>query len=812
MLKTRVLTGLSAVLLACSLRVQAQDETAAPNASATEIASGAIVIDGDKLELHLDRKMRSIGNASIHQGKQDIFGDEIEYDVQNDELHVSGNVRIETEGATVTGPELHMRLSESIGDMRDASITLTQTIARKEHAETTDTLTSNDQNQPMGSAGAYSGAARSSPNMDFQDVGAPASSAFTNIKAPSQSRVDAKTLFFEGPDKKRLKDARFTTCAAGVDDWYIKASELKLNDYTESATAKNGYVEFKGVPIIYSPWIGFSYNSQRKSGFLAPTYGTTSRSGFEVSLPYYWNIAPNMDATITTRVLSKRGTQLQGQLRYLEENYAGVADLQLLPGDNQTGANRYYANLKHQQTLGNGWSAGYNYEKASDNQYFSDLSTRIITTSRVLLPQQVYVNYGNENWQFNAIAQKFQTLDGVSFPYERVPQMTLIGNQYYGNSKANLYSQFVAFQTNPANPLATTLATGTRATAYPSLSHQFDRTYGYITPKIGMHMTSYTFNNDPNNIGSQQRAVPIVSVDSGLFFDRDMQIAGKDYSQTLEPRLFYVYAPNRDQSLLPLYDTSLLDLNFSSLFTENQFTGNDRVNNANQVSFGLTSRFIETNTGTQRLSLSLGQRYYFADQKVALDYSNPAAFRKSDSSDIIAGVSANLKTSWKVDAFWQYNTQDGRSVRQSLSTRYNPEPGKSLNLSYSNRSDLVASPLNYNNNRGLIAPNLGTDIDQFNLSAQWPLGSGWYGVGRVNYSIREKQVIETLAGVEYNAGCWITRSVIQRVSTATADANYALFFQLELGGLASIGSDPLSLIKRGVPGYVNSRLLPDAYQ
>jgi LPS-assembly protein len=803
MLKTRVLTGpiamLSAVLLACSMRVQAQDEVMPPTDSTQDIANGAIVIDGDKLELHLDRKMRSFGNASIHQGKQDIFGDEIEYDVQNDELHVTGNVRIEMEGAKVTGPELHMRLSESIGEMRDASITLTQTMSRKESAESTDTLSGNNSSQPMGSADAYSDAARSSKNIDFQDVGGPAASALGALKAPQQSRVDAKTLFFEGPDKKRLKDARFTTCAAGVDDWYIKASDLKLNDYSESAVARNGYVEFKGVPILYSPWIGFSYNSQRKSGLLAPTYGTTTRSGFEVSLPYYWNIAPNMDATITTRVLSKRGTQLQGQLRYLEENYAGTADLQLLPGDNQTGENRYYANLKHQQNFGNGLSAGYNYEKASDNQYFSDLSTRIITTSRVLLPQQVFVNYGNANWQFNALAQKFQTLDGVSFPYERLPQMTLIGNEYYGNTKANLYTQFVAFETNQANPLARALPTGTRATAYPSLTHQFNRTYGYITPKIGMHMTSYTLNNDPNNIGSQQRAVPIASIDSGLFFDRDLQIAGRDYSQTLEPRLFYVYAPNRDQSMLPLYDTSLLDLNFSSLFTENEFTGNDRINNANQVSFALTSRFIESSTGTQRLSVSLGQRYYFADQKVALDYKNPAAFRKSDSSDIIAGVSANLKTSWKADAFWQYNTEDGRSVRQSLSTRYNPEPGKSLNLSYSNRSDLATSVF-------------GSDINQFNLSGQWPLGNGWYGVGRVNYSIREKQVIETLAGVEYNAGCWITRSVIQRVSTATADANYALFFQLELGGLASIGSDPLSLIKRGVPGYVNSRFIPDTYQ
>jgi LPS-assembly protein len=853
MLKILALTGFSAILLACSLRVQAedgasapvelvntaviidgdklelqldrsiryigkpsvlrsgqdiadntiefdvqnQDEAVLPTASANELSSGAIVIDGDRLELHLDRKMRAIGNASIHQGKQDIFGDEIAYDVQNDELHVNGNVRIELPGAKVSGPELHMRLSESIGEMRDASITMTQATQRKVSAEPTAIRTSSLPNQALSSQGGYSGAALSSQNIELQDGAA--TSAFSSIKAPIESRANAKTLFLEGPDKKLLKDARFTTCAADVDDWYIKASELQLNDYTESATAKNGYIEFKGVPILYSPWIGFSYNSQRKSGLLAPTYGTTTRSGFEISVPYYWNIAPNMDATITTRELTKRGIQLQGELRYLEEKYTGIASLQFLPSDNQTGENRYYANLKHQQSFSNGWSAGYSYEKTSDNQYFSDLSTRIINTSQVLLPQQVQVNYANKNWQFNAIAQKFQTLNGISYPYERLPQMTLNGNKYYGNTNANLYTQFVAFDTNQSNVLASTLATGTRATAYPSIKHEFNQPYGYITPKIGVHMTSYTFNNDPNNIGSQQRTVPIASIDSGLFFDRDFKVANSDYSQTLEPRLFYVYAPNRDQSKLPLYDTGLLDLNFSSLFTENQFTGNDRINNANQVSFALTSRFIESKTGTQRLSATIGQRHYFADQKVALNYTNPAAFRKGNSSDIIAGLSANLKTSWKVDAYWQYNTADGRSVRQSLSSRYNPEPGKSLNLSYSNRNDLAASAL-------------GTGIDQFNVSAQWPLSQGWYGVGRMNYSLREKQVIETLAGVEYNAGCWITRSVIQRVSTATAQANYALFFQLELGGLASIGSDPLSLIQRSVPGYVNSRLIPGSYQ
>jgi LPS-assembly protein len=500
-----------------------------------------------------------------------------------------------------------------------------------------------------------------------------------------------------------------------------------------------------------------------------------------------------MDATLATRVLSKRGVQLQGEFRYLEEQFSGIDNLEYLPNDNQVSQNRYYANLKHQHNLGNGWSAGYSLEKVSDNQYFADLSTRIVTTSRINLPQQFNVDYADEIWRFNALAQKFQTLDNLSYPYERLPQLTLNGNNYFGDVDANLYTQLVAFDSNINAPAK---VTGTRFTLYPSISYPMNKSYGYITPKVGIHHTSYSLNNDPNMQSSQDRTLPIVSLDSGLFFDRNFKVSDRAYSQTIEPRLFYLYIPESKQSNIPIFDTSESDLNFSTLFNENQFTGNDRVNNANQLSLALTTRLIETDTGTQRLSASIGQRYYFTDQKVALP---GAPLRLSNSSDIIMGLTTNLKTKWNVDAFWQYNTDDSRSIRTTLTSRYNPEPGKTLNLSYSYRRDLAGAAV-------------GAGIDQFDISGQWPLRQGWYGIARANYSIRESKIIETLAGLEYDAGCWQTRTVIQRVSTATANANYAFFFQLEFGGLASIGANPLSIIKRNIPGYVDSGLIPDTYQ
>ncbi len=799
MLKNRASSLLVLSLLAHSVYAQANDsvventENAIPadalatdgsqETAAAEAAPGAILIDGDQLEFYLDKTMRATGDAVITQNKKTIEGDNIDYNVQNDQLDVKGNASINVGNAKLTGPALQMRLSDETGAMDNASIKLFKTKSAPAQgvsmsSETFSKSLGTLQHQQIGGDSSYS----------IGELLSPTTNTEPNSSVPvgaTTARGDAKTILFEGQDTKRLKDARYTTCPADVDDWYIKAKDLEINDFTESGVAKNAYIEFKGIPILYTPWVSFSFNNQRKSGLLAPTYGTTSKSGFELSIPYYWNIAPNMDATIATRALSKRGVQLQGEFRYLQENFSGIDSVEYLPSDSLTGETRYYANLKHQHNLGHGWSAGLNLEKVSDDQYFSDLSTRITTTSRINLPQQFNVDYNDDTWSFNALAQKYQTLDGVSYPYERLPQLTLVGNRDYGQFNANLYTQLVKFDTNTHAP---TNVTGSRFTIYPSISMPIYETYGFLIPKVGVHHTNYSLSDDPYNQSSATRTLPIVSLDGGLYFDRNFKIASRGYTQTIEPRVFYTYIPYANQSKLPIFDTSLYDLNFSTLFNENQFSGNDRINNANQLSLSLTTRLIESSSGTQRLSASIGQRYYFADEKVGLP---GATLRENNSSDIIAGFTTNLKTKWNLDAFWQYNTDNSQAKRTTITSRYNPEPGKTLNLSYSYRRD---------------------SIDQVDISAQWPLRHNLYGVGRINYSMRDNQLIESIAGLEYDAGCWQARTLIQRVETATAQANYALFFQLELGGLASIGNNPLAVIKRSVPGYVSSGLIPDTSQ
>ena len=756
--------------------------------------TGTLEVESDTLEMHFDRLMRATGNAVLKQDGQSIHGDSIDYDMQNDELHVLGNARIDLDGAHITGPEIRMRLSESLGEMPNASISLDKKVTPpNKDAAKSNSLDTYSQSALMGSKSdskLYSGSGGvNSPSNGKNlagDMAAP-------ISSPQVlSRGDAEMVLFEGPDKKRLKNTRYTTCDAGVDDWYIKAHEITLNSYTQSGVAKNAYIEFKGIPLLYSPYLSFSFSDQRESGLLAPTLGSTTQSGFEVTVPYYWNISPDKDATLATRYMSKRGLQLQGEFRYLGESYSGIDSAEYLNNDQQTGRSRYYVNLAHSQSFSNGWSAGYGLEKVSDNQYFSELSTGIISTSRVNLPQTAHVNYSDEVWRLSGLVQKYQTLDERSYPYQRLPQIDLIGNKDWDSFTTNLTSQFAYFDRDPKATLA---ATGGRAFAYPSISVPLLKPYGFITSKLGVHATSYSLNNNNFTLNGSSvnnnnvtRTLPIFSVDSGLYFEREVNIVKNNYTQTIEPRMYYVHIPYNNQSQLPVFDTGLADLNYSTLFSENQFTGNDRINNANQLSLALTTRMIDNDSGDERVSATIGQRFYFVDQKVVL----PSVLTtKRNTSDIIGSLTARLSSKLNLDTFLQYSPDTSNITRSNLSARYNPEPGKLLNFGYRYTQNL---------------------LDQLDISGQWPLGKGWYGVGRWNYSLRERRPIEGLAGLEYDAGCWQTRTVVQHVTTATAQANYAIFFQLELGGLASVGSNPLTLLKRDIPGFRSSTEIPDTYR
>lgn len=712
----------------------------------------ATTIDAMRLEIYLDREMRAFGDAEIHQKDAYIKGDRIFINTINNEIHAIGNVVVKQGSATAEGPELRLKVEDREGEMSEPIFHI------------------GNENE-------------------------------------NQSRGDASTILFEGPIKERLKNARYTTCEDGVNDWFLHASEIEIDHHSETATATNARIEFKGVPILYTPWIDFPFSAQRKTGLLTPTFGSTSRNGLELSLPYYWNIAPNMDATLTPRYMSKRGIQWRGEYRYLDpSNPTDIINkdsIEYLPNDDLTGKDRYALSFMHRHVFGDGWSGGFQYERVSDNNYFSDLSTRIVLTSQVLLPQQADLHYDTNDWHFTLLGQQFQTLDNTTFPYESLPRMTLTGYEELGPLDANLLSEFVRFDKNNAAPAT---VTGERYTLYPTLSMPLLASYGFITPKIGARYTAYSLNNAGSSFDDKGKVIPTFSLDSGLYFDRTIRIVNNIYTQTLEPRLFYVYIPSVNQSRLPNFDTGIADFNLSTLFSENQFVGGDRLNNANQVTLALSSRLLDQKTGIQRLSATIGERFYFSDQTVTACAPNSlstdgvctAPVRTSLHSDFLTAISAKLLTHWNIDTAWEYNTDNNETIRANLGARYQPEPGKVLNLVYRFTRD---------------------SVDQIDLSSQWPLATNWYGLGRLNYSLRSNAAtndrrgpIETLAGVEYDAGCWQARAVIHRLSTATSTASYAMFFQLELTGLGSIGTNPLDVLKRNIPGYTSTDMISDTSQ
>ena len=723
----------------------------------SEIFQESVEIEGDSLETLLDRKMKAKGNAILKKGNKTIKAEVIEYDQISEKLITQGNTSIDLEKISLSGTKLNYRLSDQTGKMEDATFNIKsdkkeETIVQK-------------------------GIQVTKRYYDF--------------------RGDAKAIFFEGENKTKLESSRLTTCEVDSNDWYIKSKNMEIDTKKDQVKASHASLDFKGVPIFYMPSTSFSLNKNRQSGFLSSTFGTTSKSGFEFRVPYYFNISPNMDATLTARYLGKRGPLADGEFRYLTENYSGINQLQYMNHDQSSGQdNRYFLKLNHQHQFGRGWSGSYDLQKVSDNTYFSDLATMIQVTSVVNLPQRVNLNYSGDIWKLNLLTEKYQTLTNASnSPYQRLPQVNLSGKKDYDNFILDLKSQWTLFERDDKFASTFTDAqkiTGSRFTMTPAITIPLTSEYGYIKPKVSANIRSYNLNNSSDN--NKDIVTPIFSLDSGVYLDRNINFLNQNYTNTLEPRLFYVYIPYKDQSVLPNFDSGLADLNMQTLFYENQYNGQDRINDANQLTASLTSKFLDKN-GKERLSAIIAQRYYFEDRRI---FGNDLTEAKKANSDIFMGASAKLPNSLNLDAMFQFDPTSNSLLRSTLGSRYNPEPGKMLNVSYRLIDNII------DNNQ---------DLEVFNAAGQWPLGNRFYSIGRYNYDLKSSQTIEVLAGLEYDGGCWVARSIFDRISLPTSpNPNYAFFIQLELNGIGSIGSDANKLnnfLYRNVPGLRNVNQIPD---
>lgn len=597
----------------------------------------------------------------------------------------------------------------------------------------------------------------------------------------------ASELIFAGPDRYQATDATYTTCNA-YDEWLLGMKELDIDQQRMVGSARNVVLYFKGVPIMYSPWLDFPLDRGRKTGMLAPSFGSTGRRGLEVTVPYYFNLAPNYDATLSPRVMSKRGAELNAQGRYLFDGIQGTIDTSFLPHDNQTGSDRYGLAWKHEQSLNwllRGLSASVNVNKVSDDFYFTDLSDHISATSQTVLPREVALAYNLPYVGFIARVQHFQTLQDPAAPivppYNRSPQLLMNAQKLdlYG-ADLTAAGEFVHF----SHP---TLLAGDRTTLYPSVSYPVKWGGFSLTPKYGVHMSRY-FVEDPSRESQYiNRTVPIASLDAGVVLERDMSVFGTAFLQTLEPRAYYLNIPARRQTNIPNFDSAIADLSFAQLFSENRYTGSDRINDANQLTFALTTRLIEPSTGNERLRLAIGERFYFTDQQVTL-FETP---RSSNVSDIVATATGRVTASWMLDGGVQYATDTRALEKANFGIRFQPQPGKVVNVSYRYVRELLTAE----------SATTTTQIKQIDVSGQWPITANLYALARYNYSLFDRKLVEGLLGVEYNEGCWTFRMVGQQLATTTQSRTNAVFFQLELNGLSKIGTNPLEALRRNIPGY-----------
>jgi LPS-assembly protein len=717
------------------------------------LEEGQVIIEGDTLENILDRKLRATGNAILIKDNKSITANQIEYDQISDELYAAGNVELKTDKSVIQGSKLELSLDNTTGSLVNSTFS---SILKDSHSKFNNTL-----------------------------------------------RGKASLLFLEGENKKRLENASLTTCEVNQDDWFINASELEINERSQRVDAKNANLEFKGFPILFSPLINFSFNDERKSGFLVPSIGSTSRSGFDTALPYYFNLSPTTDATLTPRYMGKRGAQLSGEYRYLDSMYSGETSLELMPNDKASDTNnRFYAKLKHLHNFNNGFEGGYNLEKVSDDNYFSDMSSLITVTSQVNLNQEIFLNYSKNDWNARLLTQKFQNLT-TSSPYERLPSLSINHNKEFLDAsgftsfESSTNFDYTKFERN--NDFVGVSANGSRLVARQSIGVPFERSYGYANPKIILDLKNYDL--EDANTSTKALLIPTLSFDGGIYLDKKISFKNSVYTQTLEPRVFYSYTPYKDQSMLPMFDTALTDLNQQSIFSENQFVGGDRVMDSHQITFGATTRFIDQN-GMERFTGTIAQRFYVSDRKVLKEsqFTNSSAL--NDSSDLFLSGSAAITKYLKANLDYQYNIDENMTNRATLNARYKPRPGKHIDASYR----LIGNP----------ASNV-YDIKQINIAGQWPLGKGWSSVGRYNYDIKSSSIIEGLGGLEFDAGCWSSSIVLHRLSLATtAKPNYTIFFQLELGGFGSLGTGSSGMLEevlnRNIPGSYTSNQLPENYR
>ena len=594
---------------------------------------------------------------------------------------------------------------------------------------------------------------------------------------PRNARGAASILEINQEGRLQLAEVNYTTCPPESNDWIIQAGEIELDSQSGVGTARNVRLRFQGVPILYSPYLSFPITDARKSGILTPEIGSTGRSGNELSVPYYWNIAENYDATISPRLLTDRGLQIGTEFRYLFENSDGELEVEYLPDDNKFNDNRHQLRFEHQTLFANGWRNLVDVRDVSDNQYFEDLGGSLSISSITHLNRSVAFDFFGDNWSLLGRVQGFQTIDSAILPedepYKRLPQLYARG--YWPDSVMGLSygldTELVYFDRDVG-------VTGWRLNAAPQASLPFEKPGWFVIPAVLVDHTRYNLRDAaPGQDEQPSRTVPIASLDTGFVLERLMTSEDRRI-QTLEPRLLYVHAPFREQSDLPVFDTIVPDLNLVQLYRKNRFLGVDRIADTDQLSIGITSRIMDVDSGRELMSATIGQALYLSKQGVTLPGESPVV---SDSSDYIAEIRFLIYDNLNFDVGHQWSGGSRGTTQSEARLQYRPQSNKVLNLAYRFRRD---------------------SLEQADVSWSWPLSQSWNFVGRYKFSLRDDEVLEQFYGLEYESCCWGIRLVGRRyISTRDGTQDSSIGLQLVLKGMSSVGTKADRLLERGILGY-----------
>lgn len=723
--------------LSCRAGAQSGDDLPqAKGSGGAVLPENATRISADRIAGQTNVRARAEGDVIIERNDQTLNADWVDYDQQADVVRAGDSFTLTRgDGQTVRGKELHYDLSHESGRAADAQFAV-------EH---------------------------------------------------ESRRLQGVSAEMEMRDKNHyaMRGVKFNTCNPGDRSWYIQAAELKADRESGIGTARHARLVFGGVPVLYTPWADFPLNGNRKSGLLVPTIKIGS-DGTELELPYYFNLAPNYDATLAPGIITARGATLGGEFRYLQDKYSGSLKAKYLPHDRRSPhRHRYEAEFAHLHRFNTDLSGGIDYRQVSDDDYYRDFYGRNEIAENVHLNRSAWLDYRRDLFgqpvQMRLSVQRYQTLSDAQGrkqrPYAILPRFSAAWQKNFGLGQFNIDTQFTRFEHSE-------LQSGSRLVIYPSWQWDFSRPWGYVRPKIGVHATRYWLKGkDGYESRTLSRVLPLTNVDAGLAFERKTTLFGKSYLQTLEPRAFYNYIPAKSQNDLPNFDTSLNGFSYAQLFRENIYSGQDRINASNSLSVGLQSRLIDAATGAEQFRAGIGRKYYFRDDNVLLDGSIEHGRRWR--SDIAAFAGGRIGDNWHADLSWHYNESAKATQRFDIGASYNPEPGKviSARFKYGAREEIYT---------GFYGK-----LKHIDFAAQWPINERLYAIGRFNYSLSPHTPLEQMAGLEYKSacGCWSVSVVGQRYVNGLNSRKNAFFVTLQLKDLSSLGKDPYEQLRLAIPGY-----------